>query len=102
MFSARSSGRSRTSTPADGSDDTTVQVNLGAGGNWHLRQEDERWVLEAGVPERPAAAMSVEASMAWRLLTGLPVPDEAITMTGADDCSSRWRRWSPQPATRAP
>ena len=70
---------------ADASDDTTVQVNLGAGGNWHLRREDERWVLEAGVPERPAAAMSVEASMAWRLLTGLPVPDEAITMTGADD-----------------
>lgn len=64
---------------------SAVQIDLGTGGIWHLRRGDDRWVLEAGAAETPAATMELHESMAWRLLTGLAVPDEAITATGPND-----------------
>lgn len=70
---------------AEAPEDSVVQIDLGAGGTWHLRREDARWVLEAGAGERPTATIAVPESMAWRLLTGLDVPDEAITTSGPGD-----------------
>lgn len=67
---------------AEASEGSAVQIGLGAGGSWHLLRKGERWVLEAGAAERPAATIELHESMAWRLLTGLPIPDEAITATG--------------------
>lgn len=64
---------------------SAVEIGLGVGGVWHLRRENRRWILEAGVAESPVATMELHESMAWRLLTGLPVPDDAITTTGPKD-----------------
>jgi uncharacterized protein (TIGR03083 family) len=69
---------------AEAPDGTTVQITLGAGGAWHLVRSDGRWVLEQGVASRPAAAIELHETDAWRQLTGLPVPVDAIGTEGPE------------------
>lgn len=63
---------------------TTVQIGLGTGGTWHLVRSESRWVLERGPAPSPAALVGVRETMAWRLLTGLPVPEDEISAVGPD------------------
>jgi hypothetical protein len=63
---------------------TAVQIGLGTGGTWHLIRSDDRWVLERGAAPGPAAALDLQETVAWRQLTGLAVPDDAISTVGPD------------------
>ncbi len=65
--------------------DTVVQIKLGSGGAWHLIRADGRWVLEPGVASNSAAMMELHEQVAWRQLTGLQVPEDAIGTDGPDD-----------------
>jgi hypothetical protein len=69
---------------APGSHGTTVQIDFGLAGAWHLERESDRWELRDGRARSPSASLTIAASMAWRQMTGLPVPDTAITADGPD------------------
>ena len=62
--------------------DTAVQIGLGTGGTWHLVRSSGGWTLERGPAPKPAATLNLHETMAWRQLTGLPVPDDAISTEG--------------------
>jgi uncharacterized protein (TIGR03083 family) len=53
---------------------TAVQVDFGDGGRWLLTREAGGWALGEGITARPAAALRMPPHLAWRQLTGLPVP----------------------------
>ena len=53
---------------------TAVQVDFGSGGRWRLTRAAEGWVLDEGTAQSPAAALRMPPHLAWRQLTGLPVP----------------------------
>ena len=61
---------------------TVVEVALGGAGRWHLVRTGDRWVLEPGPGDRPAARLDLPASVAWRQLTGLPVPAGEVRADG--------------------
>jgi hypothetical protein len=63
---------------------TAVQIEFGAAGTWHLVRSEVRWVLEQGAALCPTAVVSTPETVAWRQLTGLPVPDGEITTIGPD------------------
>jgi hypothetical protein len=67
---------------ATANEGTTVQLQFGASGSWHLERGNESWHLETGLATSPLASLTIEDSMAWRQLTGLPVPDGAIVLHG--------------------
>lgn len=69
---------------AEAPNGTVVQVRLGAGGTWHLVRADGRWVLEEGAAPGFAALLSLHEMDAWRQLTGLHVPEDAIGTEGPD------------------
>lgn len=60
----------------------TVQVDFGGGGRWRLTRAREGWVLGEGTAESPAAALRMPPHLAWRQLTGLPVPADGYRMEG--------------------
>ncbi len=62
----------------------TVQIGLGAGGVWHLVHSHDRWKLERGPASNPTASIDTHESVAWRQLTGLPVPEGSINAIGPD------------------
>jgi len=64
---------------------TVVQVGLGDAGTWTLIRDADRWTLEAGLAEEPAASIDLPAAVAWRQLTGLAVPEDSIRLDGPDN-----------------
>jgi hypothetical protein len=52
-------------------DGTAVQLTISgeAGGAWCLRREGGGWKLYTGAPEKPSAALTLDAEDAWRLFT---------------------------------
>ena len=63
--------------PARGTAGTAVQLDFGSGGRWRLTRAAGGWELDEGTAERPAAALRMPPHLAWRQLTGLPVPARA-------------------------
>jgi hypothetical protein len=63
---------------------TAVQIGLGTGGTWHLVRADDGWTLEQGAARRPAALLHLHETVAWRQLTGLAVPQDAVHTDGPD------------------
>jgi uncharacterized protein (TIGR03083 family) len=61
---------------------TTVQIDFGSGGRWLLTREQDGWVLGEGTAARPAATLRMPPRLAWRQLTGLPVPAGECTAEG--------------------
>jgi len=61
---------------------TAVQLDFGSGGSWLLTREAGCWVLGEGAIPRPAAALRMPPQLAWRQLTGLPVPAGAYRTEG--------------------
>jgi uncharacterized protein (TIGR03083 family) len=53
---------------------TAVQLDFGDGGRWRLTRAAGGWELDEGTAQSPAAALRIPAHLAWRQLTGLPVP----------------------------
>jgi uncharacterized protein (TIGR03083 family) len=53
---------------------TAVQLDFGSGGRWRLTRGAEGWALDEGTAQSPAAALRMPPGLAWRQLTGLPVP----------------------------
>jgi hypothetical protein len=62
-----------------------VQVGLGDAGTWNLIRDADRWTLEAGPAEEPAASIDLPTAVAWRQLTGLAVPEDSIRLDGPDN-----------------
>jgi uncharacterized protein (TIGR03083 family) len=63
---------------------TTAHLDFGAGGSWILTRAAGAWVLDEGAAHHPAAALRMPAQMAWRQLTGLPVPASQYVTAGDD------------------
>jgi uncharacterized protein (TIGR03083 family) len=63
---------------------TTVQIDFGDGGRWLLTREAGGWALDEGTAPRPAAALRMPPRLAWRQLTGLPVPPGEYATEGDD------------------
>jgi hypothetical protein len=53
---------------------TAVQLDFGSGGRWRLTRAADGWALDEGTAQSPAAALRMPPHLAWRQLTGLPVP----------------------------
>lgn len=69
---------------ADAPDATAVQLGLGVGGTWHLVRTGDRWILDEGPATTPAALVDLPEAVAWRQLTGLPVPETSVRLEGPD------------------
>lgn len=69
---------------AEAADDTVVQIGLGAGGTWHLVRSGRDWSFAQGSVPAPDARVEIPGSLAWRQLTGLPVPSDSIDTSGPD------------------
>ena len=63
---------------------TAVQLDFGDGGRWRLTRTAEGWELDEGTAPSPAAALWMPAHLAWRQLTGLPVPAGEYRMEGEE------------------
>jgi len=63
---------------------TAVQVDFGGGGRWLLTRAAGGWVLGEGTVPHPAAALRMPPHLAWRQLTGLPVPAGEYATEGDD------------------
>jgi hypothetical protein len=57
--------------PGPGPEGTVVEVGLGIAGTWHLIRSGDRWSLESGCADEPAARIDLPAAVAWRQFTGL-------------------------------
>ena len=69
---------------AEAPDGTVVQVGFDVAGTWHLIRSGHRWILEPGTAPAPAARVDIPATVAWRQLTGLAVPEDAMHVEGPD------------------
>jgi uncharacterized protein (TIGR03083 family) len=69
----------------DAAPGTVVLLDFGSGGTWHLTREATGWALGEGGAPGPAAALRMPAHLAWRQLTGLPVPAGQYVTDGDDD-----------------
>ena len=69
---------------AEAPDGTVVQVGFDVAGTWHLIRSGHRWTLEPGTAPAPAARLDIPAAVAWRQLTGLAVPEDAMHVEGPD------------------
>ena len=69
---------------AEAPDGTVVEVGLDVAGTWHLIRSGHRWTLEPGTAPAPAARLDIPAAVAWRQLTGLAVPEDAMHVEGPD------------------
>ena len=63
---------------------TAVHLDFGTGGDWTLTRDAGTWVLDEGTAAHPAAGLRMPAQLAWRQLTGLPVPASQYVTTGND------------------
>ena len=61
---------------------TAVQLDFGSGGRWRLTRAADSWTLDEGTARSPAAALRMPPQLAWRQLTGLPVPAGAYHTEG--------------------
>lgn len=61
---------------------TAVQLDFGSGGQWRLTRGTDDWALDEGIADRSAAALRMPPHLAWRQLTGLPVPAGQYTTEG--------------------
>src|SRR2546421_2961082 len=61
---------------------TAVQLDFGDHARWQLIRAAEGWELEEGTSHTPAAALCMPPQLAWRQLTGLPVPAGQYTTAG--------------------
>ena len=53
---------------------TAVQLDFGDGSRWQLIRASGGWELDEGTAPGPVAALRMPPRLAWRQLTGLPVP----------------------------
>lgn len=67
---------------ADAAEDTIVAVDLDVGGAWTLTRTGGGWTLGKGDAGSPAARLGMRGGVAWRQLTGLPVPASEIHLEG--------------------
>jgi hypothetical protein len=74
---------------APGKRGTTVQIDFGSCGTWHLKRVSDGWELNPGRARSPSASVRIAPEMAWRQMTGLPVPDEAIATEGPESLTRR-------------
>lgn len=58
----------------DAAPGTAVRLDFGDGGHWRLTRAASGWELDEGTAPGPAAALRMPPHLAWRQLTGLPVP----------------------------
>jgi uncharacterized protein (TIGR03083 family) len=56
-------------TPAAEGTAVTLTIAGASGGRWSLRREGGAWRLLAGAAERPAAEVTLDEDLAWRLFT---------------------------------
>ena len=63
---------------------TAVQLDFGSGGRWRLTRRADGWELDEGTARSPVAALRMPPHLAWRQLTGLPVPAGDYTTEGDD------------------
>ena len=62
---------------------TQVDLDLDAGGRWHLRSlGGGRWTLEAGAAHEPTAALAMASETAWRCLTSAAYDPEQVRTHG--------------------
>lgn len=61
---------------------SAVQLDFGSGGRWRLIRGAGGWELEEGTTESPVAALRMPPHLAWRQLTGLPVPAGGYRIEG--------------------
>lgn len=67
---------------------TVVQLHIAgaAGGDWALARYAEGWTLYEGIADQPAATVTLDQDLAWRLFTkGLTPRDAAPAITFAGD-----------------
>lgn len=69
---------------APGEHGTTVQIDFGWCGTWHLERVSESWELHPGRVRSPSASVAMAPEMAWRQMTGLPLPDGAFSIEGSE------------------
>lgn len=67
---------------ADDPDGTSVRIELGVGGTWHLIRSEAAWTLERNAMSTSAAVIELPEPVGWRQLTGLPVPEGSIHLAG--------------------
>ncbi len=66
-----------------GDNGDVVEVSLGLAGTWHLTCDASGWELHEGAADvAPTASLSMCESVAWRQLTGLPVGEGDVVVTG--------------------
>jgi len=63
---------------------TAVQLDFGSSGRWRLTRMAEGWELGEGTAPSPAVALRMPPHLAWRQLTGLPVPAGGYRTEGAE------------------
>jgi hypothetical protein len=61
-----------------------VRLDFGTGGTWHLTREPGSWILGEGDAGPAVAALRMPADLAWRQLTGLPMPAGQYVAAGDD------------------
>ena len=62
---------------------TEVDLDLDAGGHWHLHCiGDGQWMLEPGPADEPAAALVMTSEAAWRSLTAAAYDSTQVRATG--------------------
>jgi uncharacterized protein (TIGR03083 family) len=60
-----------------------VELDLDAGGRWHLRSDGNgRWDLEAGPAREPSAAVTMTSEAAWRCLTAAAFDQDQVRASG--------------------
>ena len=63
-----------------------VELDLDAGGRWHLRSGgDGRWSLEDGPTHEPAATVAMTSEAAWRCLTAAAYDSRQVRVSGPDE-----------------
>lgn len=64
-----------------------IELRIDGVDTWTLTSAGEgRWSLAEGIPSGdPAALLQLSAEVAWRMLTGAPMSDQAVEVSGPDE-----------------
>jgi uncharacterized protein (TIGR03083 family) len=64
---------------------TNLDIDLSAGGRWHLVRDPRTWLLAEGRADDPDAELYCSDEGGWRWLTGADVPADGWRFRGPDD-----------------